>query len=129
MGLFGNKSEKSGSPVRYVMMQGNDFTDISPVSVTDGTCSACNKHANVVSARYMSLMQFVRSGGRGAYHHVKLGTWGSGSVPAPSSMEAGWCERCNKSYHLNCVEVISMGGGTMFRCPDCNSDLAPYPIG
>ena len=127
MGIFSKNNEKASS-VKYVMMQGNDFTDLNQVSFTEKTCSVCDKKANVVSARYMSLMQFVRSGGRGAYHHVKLGTWGSGSLPHPSSLEAGWCERCDKSFHLNCVEVISMGGGTMFRCPNCNSDLAPFPI-
>lgn len=114
--------------MKYIMIQGDDFTELDPVVYTEKICSTCGKNANVVSARYMSLIQFVRSGGRGAYHHAKLGTSGSGDIPSPSTMEAGYCERCDKSYHLNCVEAIKMGGGTMFRCPGCNTDLAPFAI-
>jgi hypothetical protein len=126
--LFAKANEEKKSPVKYVMMKGNEFTDLDSVVFTEKICSACGKKANVVSARYMSLMQFVRSGGRGAYHHAKLGTWGSGSIPSSSTLVAGHCERCDKSYHLNCVKAIKLGGGTVFRCPVCNSDLAPFAI-
>jgi hypothetical protein len=86
--LFGNANEEKKSSVKYVLMKGNEFTDLVLLVNTDKTCSVCWKQANVVSARYMSLIQFVRSGGRGAYHHTKLGTWAPGSIPSPSTLEA-----------------------------------------
>ena len=114
------------SPINYVMMKGTEFVELGSGEFTPSVCAVCGKDARVVSASYQSLMQFVHAGSMGAYYPAKLGASG---VPASSSGEAGYCGTCGKAFHLTCIEPLHLGGGTMFHCPNCKLDLAPYPLG
>lgn len=126
---YSQRRYRMSSSIRYIMMQGDNFTELDSVTFTPAGCSSCGKESKVVSAKYMTLQQWVKAGTPGGPRHApKLATKGEGAIPPVSSLEAGFCEGCNESYHLNCVEAMKMGGGVMFRCPTCNRDLAPFPL-
>ena len=110
--------------LEFIVMQGNDFTELSTFNTMSGTCAVCGKDAVVITANVAD----VRKLPSGSVHYPpKLGTKGLKQIPDKSSKLAAYCEKCQGYYHLCCVEALTLGGGTLFRCPKCIRDLGPAP--
>jgi tetratricopeptide (TPR) repeat protein len=110
--------------LEFIVMQGNDFNELSRYDTMSGTCAVCGKKAAVITANVAD----VRKLPSGSIHYPpKLGTKGWKRIPDKSSKLAAYCEQCQGYYHLHCVEAVTLGGGTLFRCPECMRDLGPAP--
>ncbi len=114
----------AASKIDFIIMQGNDFTELSTYDTVTGTCATCGKDAAVITANIADVRRLAI----GSVHYpAKLGTKGWKQIPDKSLKLAAYCEGCRGYFHLNCVELLTMGGGTLFRCPKCMRDLGPAP--
>ncbi|MFH0755719.1 MAG: tetratricopeptide repeat protein [Bacteroidota bacterium] len=110
--------------VEFIVMQGNEFTELSTFDTIPGICATCGKDAEVITADIAD----VRKLATGSVHYpAKLGTKGWKQIPDKSSKLAAYCESCQGYFHLHCVEPLTLGGGTLFRCPNCIRELGPAP--
>ena len=102
------RSDLPGAPVLEPQ-----FRELSFLDTIDGQCVACAKPAKVVTCELDSIERLVST----------LAIKGFMKLPTTSSVLAGSCKRCDKVYHFNCVKAITMGGGTVFLCGSCRSEL------
>lgn len=105
----------------FFLWRGKEIEDLRTFTTRDARCEVCGKEAFVIVAQFEQSTK----GAPAVQFPTKLGTRCRQWVPSTSSRLAALCTLCGRTYHLACIENVTMNDIAFYYCPRCQRELGP----